>query len=115
MGHLQQAGHDSLADADGEMPAPVDVPLRGRAGPEQRAGLEHGRPEPAGHGRRDCLYPMNVIGRMMSVDDRKEADVMSMADRPAASLNGRALGSWSKRSSSGQPVRSRRCGSRWLG
>jgi hypothetical protein len=36
MGHLQQAGHDSLADADGEMPAPVDVPLRGRAGPEQR-------------------------------------------------------------------------------
>lgn len=84
MGHLQQAGHDSLADADGEMPAPVDVPLRGRAGPEQGAGLEHGRPEPAGHRRRDCLYRMNVSGRMMSVNDGKEADVMSMADRPAA-------------------------------
>jgi len=26
---------------------------------------------------------MNVIGRMMSVNDCKEADVMSMADRPA--------------------------------
>ena len=74
MGHLQQAGHDSLADADGEMPAPADVPLRGRAGPEQRAGLEHGRPEPAGHRRRDCLYRMKFIGRMMSVTDGTEAD-----------------------------------------
>jgi len=82
MGHLQQAEHDSLADADGEMPAPAGVPLRGRAGPEQRAGLERGRPEPAGHSRRDCLYRMNVSGRMMLVTDGTEADVMSMADRP---------------------------------
>jgi phage shock protein C len=83
MGHLQQAGHDSLADADGEMPAPADVPLRGRAGPEQRAGLEHRRPGPAGHRRTDCLYRMSASGRMMSVNDGTEADVMSMADRPA--------------------------------
>src|SRR5437660_9964651 len=83
MARLQQARHGSRADADGEMPAPADVPLRGRAGPEQRAGLEHGRPEPAGHRRRDCLYRMKFIGRMMSVTDGTEADVMSMADRPA--------------------------------
>jgi hypothetical protein len=51
MGHLQQAGHDSLADADGEMPAPVEVLPRGRAGPEQRAGWNMGdqnRPGTAG-------------------------------------------------------------------
>jgi phage shock protein C len=83
MGHLQQAGYDSLADADGEMPAPAGVPPRGRAGPEQRAELEHRRPGPAGHRRTDCLCQMNVIGRMMSVTDGTEADVMSMADRPA--------------------------------
>jgi phage shock protein C len=83
MGHLQQAGHDSLADADGEMPAPAGVPLRGRAGPEQRAELEHGRPGPAGHRRTDCPYRMSASGRMMSVTDGTEADVMSMADRPA--------------------------------
>jgi hypothetical protein len=34
---------------------------------------------------------MSASGRMMSVNDGTEADVMSMADRPAASLNGRAL------------------------
>ena len=38
MGHLQQAGHDSLADADGEMPAPAGVSLRGRAGPNAPFG-----------------------------------------------------------------------------
>lgn len=69
MGHLQQAGHDSLADADGEMPAPVDVPLRGagRAGAAGGAGTWETRT--AGHRRRDCLYWMNVSGRMMSVND----------------------------------------------
>jgi hypothetical protein len=42
MGHLQQAGHDSLADADGEMPAPADVPRVGGQGRNSRQSWNTG-------------------------------------------------------------------------
>jgi hypothetical protein len=51
MGHLQQAGHDSLADADGEMPAPADVPCVGGRGRSSGRGWNMGdqnRPGTAG-------------------------------------------------------------------
>ena len=42
MGQLQQAGHDSLADADGEMPAPADVPRVGGQGRNSRQSWNTG-------------------------------------------------------------------------
>jgi hypothetical protein len=38
---------------------------------------------PAGYREREHLYRMNAIGPMRSVNDREEADVLGMTDRPA--------------------------------
>src|SRR5512142_455104 len=54
---------------------------RHQAGADSRRTARRPPPDPAGRPR-VRPHRMNVIGRMMSVNDCEEADVMSIADRP---------------------------------